>query len=237
MRKLILFTLLIGGGVAAAQTSWFMLPVAPVVAAGGPPYSDTFAGTGALGSGWTVFSGNSQFGPIGRVSGSLTPTGSPAEGYIYWNTPLPGDQWAQVTITHGTGQEIGIDLRADVTQQTDLLTGSSYQMYFGTDTGITLLRDMGTDGASYDTPAASFGCSGSSAGTHTYKINAVGNVISGYQDGTLICQWTDTSHGGGGAHPNTDTTHRTTMLYSVCNGDLAHCPTITNWSAGSGAGP
>ena len=191
----VVFSLLVG-------TLTVLLPQA----ASATTVSDSFdRANGALGSNWTTVSGTAA---PQIVSDSLQVGTASAVNSAYWSASTFGnDQFAQASLpaSSGTAYGPGIAVRLSSTK--------GYFLWYGNSPNTVSLWKMSSS-TSWTTLKQSGPLTISP--TDVWRIQAVGSTISGYQNGNLVVQATDTSIKSGSPG---------VWLYYSPN-------QITNWSGG-----
>lgn len=171
------------------------------------PFSDTFAGSGALGANWAVWY-QTAGAPVRNSGYSSNAWGDSAvklTGYT-----MPNNQWAEVQVNSlATSQNVRLLTRLTANSNTNF---TGYSVYLPPDgSAITLSKCSN-----------SFSCSWmASCGTvtagHTYRLLATGSTISVNDNGSQACTATDSTYASG-----------TVGLQEACSGT---CPAIVNFQA------
>ena len=169
----VVFCLLVG-------TLTVLLPQAAVATT----VSDSFdRANGALGSNWTTVSGAAA---PQIVSDSLTVGTASALNSAYWSASTFGnDQFAQATMPDSSGTQYGPGIAVR------LSSTKGYFLWYGNSPNTVSLWKMGSS-TSWSTLKQS-GPLTISPATDVWRIQVVGSTISGYQNGNLVVQATDTS--------------------------------------------
>lgn len=169
--------------------------------------SDTFTrANGALGSNWTTVPGTAAPQIVNNAAQAGTPNGVNS---AYWSaTTFGNDQFAQASLPNSSASQFGPGIAVR-------LSGSQgYFLWYGNSPDTVSLWRM--DSASSWTQLAVSGALTVNPSSDVWKIQAVGSTISGYQNGNLVVQATDTTITSGSPG---------IWLYYAAN-------QITNWSGG-----
>src|ERR1700761_5598011 len=146
--------------------------------------SDNFdRANGALGSNWTTTPGTAA----PQISGNTLHAGTASSlNSAYWSASTFGnDQFAQGTLPGSSGGNYGPGLAVR-------LSGTKgYFLWYGNSANTVSLWRM--DSASSWTQLASSAALTVPPATDVWKIQVVGSTISGYQNGNLVVQATDTA--------------------------------------------
>src|ERR1700744_551069 len=146
--------------------------------------SDNFdRANGALGSNWTTTPGTAA----PQISGNTLHAGTASSlNSAYWSASTFGnDQFAQGTLPGSSGGNYGPGLAVR------LSGAKGYFLWYGNSTNTVSLWRM--DSASSWTQLKASGTLTVTPATDVWKIQVVESTISGYQNGTLVVQTTDTS--------------------------------------------
>jgi len=146
--------------------------------------SDSFdRANGALGSNWTTVSGTAA---PQIVSDALRAGTASAANSAYWSASTFGnDQFAQATLPDSSGTQYGPGIAVR------LSSTKGYFLWYGNSPNTVSLRKMSSS-SSWTTLKQS-GPLTISPSTDVWRIQVVGSTISGYQNGNLVVQATDTS--------------------------------------------
>src|ERR1700761_5417999 len=170
--------------------------------------SDTFdRANGGLGSNWTTTPGTAA----PQISGNTLHAGTANSlNSAYWSASTFGnDQFSQGTLPGSSGSNYGPGLAVR-------LSGTKgYFLWYGNSTNTISLWRM--DSATSWTQLKTSGALTVTPATDVWKIQVVGSTISGYQNGNLVVQTTDTAITTGSPG---------VWLYYAAN-------QIDNWSGGS----
>ena len=146
--------------------------------------SDNFdRADGALGSNWTTVSGT---GAPQIVSNTLRVRTAGALSSAYWSaSTFSSDQFAQASLPNSSGTQYGPGIAVR-------LSGSKgYFLWYGNSSNTVSLWRM--DSSSSETLLKQSASLTVSPSSDVWKIQAVGSTISGYQNGKLVVQATDTN--------------------------------------------
>ena len=146
--------------------------------------SDNFdRADGALGSNWTTVSGT---GAPKIVSNTLRVRTAGALSSAYWSaSTFSSDQFAQASLPNSSGTQYGPGIAVR-------LSGSKgYFLWYGNSSNTVSLWRM--DSSSSETLLKQSASLTVSPSSDVWKIQAVGSTISGYQNGKLVVQATDTN--------------------------------------------
>src|SRR6201994_4882158 len=146
--------------------------------------SDNFdRANGALGSNWTTTPGTAA----PQISGNTLHAGTASSlNSAYWSASTFGnDQFAQGTLPGSSGGNYGPGLAVR------LSGAKGHFLWYGNSANTVSLWRM--DSASSWTQLKSSSALTVTPATDVWKIQVVGSTISGYQNGTLVVQTTDTS--------------------------------------------
>ena len=146
--------------------------------------SDNFdRANGALGSNWTTVSGT---GAPQIVSNTLRVRTAGALSSAYWSaSTFSSDQFAQASLPNSSGTQYGPGIAVR-------LSGSKgYFLWYGNSSNTVSLWRM--DSSSSETLLKQSASLTVSPSSDVWKIQAVGSTISGYQNGKLVVQATDTN--------------------------------------------
>ena len=146
--------------------------------------SDNFdRADGALGSNWTTVSGT---GAPKIVSNTLRVGTAGALSSAYWSaSTFSSDQFAQASLPNSSGTQYGPGIAVR-------LSGSKgYFLWYGNSSNTVSLWRM--DSSSSWTLLKQSASLTVSPSSDVWKIQAVGSTISGYQNGKLVVQATDTN--------------------------------------------
>ena len=170
--------------------------------------SDSFArANGALGSNWTTVAGAAA---PQIVNDSLTVGTASALNSAYWSANTFGNnQFAQATMPDSSGTQYGPGIAVR------LSSTKGYFLWYGNTPNTVTLRKMSS--STTWTTLKQSGPLTISPSTDVWRIQAVGSTISGYQNGNLVVQATDTSITSGSPG---------VWLYYASD-------QITNWSGGN----
>lgn len=150
----------------------------------GCPFTDNFAGAGALNGSWTnVSSGFAASGVINQASGFariVTPGTIGVSIVTGGGCVFPNDQSAQTVANEVDGRVMPM-VRATS-------GGNGYGVYVQASGGVLILLMTGGSGAVIGSNTCSY------ATSNTYKIGIVGSVITAYQNGTSCGTATDTTY-------------------------------------------
>ncbi len=146
--------------------------------------SDNFdRADGVLGSNWTTVSGT---GAPKIVSNTLRVRTAGALSSAYWSaSTFSSDQFAQASLPNSSGTQYGPGIAVR-------LSGSKgYFLWYGNSSNTVSLWRM--DSSSSETQLKQSASLTVSPSSDVWKIQAVGSTISGYQNGKLVVQATDTN--------------------------------------------
>ena len=146
--------------------------------------SDNFdRANGALGSNWTTVSGT---GAPQIVSNTLRVRTAGALSSAYWSaSTFSSDQFAQASLPNSSGTQYGPGIAVR-------LSGSKgYFLWYGNSSNTVSLWRM--DSSSSWTLLKQSASLTVSPSSDVWKIQAAGSTISGYQNGKLVVQATDTN--------------------------------------------
>ena len=146
--------------------------------------SDNFdRADGGLGSNWTTVSGT---GAPKIVSNTLRVRTAGALSSAYWSaSTFSSDQFAQASLPNSSGTQYGPGIAVR-------LSGSKgYFLWYGNSSNTVSLWRM--DSSSSETLLKQSASLTVSPSSDVWKIQAVGSTISGYQNGKLVVQATDTN--------------------------------------------
>ena len=174
--------------------------------------SDNFTrANGALGSNWTTVTGT-QAPQI--VSNTLRAGTASTLNSAYWSASTFGnDQFAQATLPGSSGSQWGPGLAVR------LSSSKGYFLWYGNSANTVSIWRM--DSATSWTELKQSSALTITPASDVWKIQAVGSTISGYQNGNLVVQATDTKITSGSPG---------VWLYFSSN-------QITNWSGGDATAP
>ncbi len=147
--------------------------------------SDNFdRADGGLGSNWTTVPGTAA---PGIVSDSLRAGTAGALNSAYWSASTFGaDQFAQASLPNSSGNQYGPGIAVR-------LSGTKgYFLWYGNSPGTVSLWRMDGSSSSSWTQLAQSAPLTVSPSSDVWMIQAVGSTISGYQNGNLVVQATDT---------------------------------------------
>jgi hypothetical protein len=172
--------------------------------------SDNFdRADGALGSNWTTVSGTAA---PRIVSDNLRAGTASALNSAYWSTSTFGnDQFAQAILPDSSGTQYGPGIAVR------LSSTKGYFLWYGNSPDTVSLWRMGS--SSSWTQLKQSGPLTVARSTDVWGIQAVGSTVSGYQNGKLVVQATDTDIKSGSPG---------VWLYNSSN-------QIDNWSGGDAA--
>ena len=172
--------------------------------------SDNFdRADGALGSNWTTVSGTAA---PRIVSDNLRAGTASALNSAYWSASTFGnDQFAQATLPDSSGTQYGPGIAVR------LSSTKGYFLWYGNSPDTVSLWRMGS--SSSWTQLKQSGPLTVARSTDVWGIQAVGSTVSGYQNGKLVVQATDTDIKSGSPG---------VWLYNSSN-------QIDNWSGGDAA--
>ena len=146
--------------------------------------SDNFnRADGPLGSNWTTVPGTSA----PKIVSDILRAGTPgALNSAYWSaSTFSNDQFAQASLPNSSGTQYGPGIAVR-------LSGSKgYFLWYGNSSNTVSLWRM--DSSSSWTQLAQSPSLTLSPSSDVWKIQAVGSTISGYQNGNLVVQATDTN--------------------------------------------
>jgi hypothetical protein len=146
--------------------------------------SDNFdRANGGLGSNWTTVPGT---GAPQIVSNTLRVRTAGALSSAYWSaSTFSSDQFAQASLPNSSGTQYGPGIAVR-------LNGSKgYFLWYGNSSNTVSLWRM--DSSSSETLLKQSAALTVSPSSDVWKIQAVGSTISGYQNGKLVVQATDTN--------------------------------------------
>ncbi|HTU75242.1 MAG TPA: alpha/beta hydrolase-fold protein [Trebonia sp.] len=149
--------------------------------------SDDFTGgNGGLEGNWTTVPGTSA----PQVSDGVAVPGAPGRlNSAYWSADsFSDDQFAQATLPGSSGWAFGPGIAVRLSGAT------GYLLWYGNSPGTVSLWRM--DSASSWSELAQSGALTVSA-SDVWRIAAVGSTITGYQNGNLVVQATDSAYGSG----------------------------------------
>jgi Putative esterase len=160
---------------------------------------------GALESNWTTVSGTAA----PTISSDTLQAGTPGVlNSAYWSAnTFSSDQYAQASLPNSSGTQYGPGIAVRLSNST------GYLLWYGNTPDTVSIWRMDSS-TSWTQLAQSATLTTSS--TDIWKITAVGSTISGYQNGKLVVQTTDTNYTSGSPG---------VWLYFAAN-------QITNWSGG-----
>ena len=146
--------------------------------------SDNFnRADGALGSNWTTVSGT---GAPKIVSNTLRVRTAGALSSAYWSaSTFSSDQFAQASLPNSSGTQYGPGIAVR------LSSSKGYFLWYGNSSNTVSLWRM--DSSSSWTMLKQSAALTVSPSSDVWKIQAVGSTISGYQNGNLVVQATDTN--------------------------------------------
>jgi hypothetical protein len=157
--------------------------------AAGASVSDDFGrADGGLGGNWTTVAGTAA----PEISGGMVVAGSPGRlNSAYWSADTFGaDQYAQATLPASSGWSLGPGIAVRLSGAT------GYVLWYGNSPGTVSIWRM--DGAgSWTQLASSSGTLTVAAASDVWRLEAVGSTISGYQNGKLVVQTTDSAYDSG----------------------------------------
>jgi Putative esterase len=147
--------------------------------------SDNFnRADGGLGSNWTTVAGTSAPKIVSNVLRAGTPG---ALNSAYWSASTFGaDQFAQASLPGSSGTQYGPGIAVR------LSSTKGYFLWYGNSPGTVSLWRMDGSGSSNWTQLAQSAPLTMSPSSDVWMIQAVGSTISGYQNGNLVVQATDT---------------------------------------------
>ena len=159
------------------------LPVLAPQQASAATVSDTFTrANGALGSNWTTVAGTAA---PQIVSNTARPGTASKVNSAYWSaTTFGNDQFAQATMPNSSASQFGPGIAVR------LSSSKGYFLWYGNSPNTVSLWRM--DSASSWTQLKASGALTVKPSSDVWKIQAVGSTISGYQNGNLVVQATDT---------------------------------------------
>jgi hypothetical protein len=174
--------------------------------------SDNFTrADGALGSNWTTVTGTKA---PQIVSNTLRAGTASTLNSAYWSASTFGnDQFAQATLPGSSGSQWGPGLAVR------LSSSKGYFLWYGNSANTVSIWRM--DSATSWTELKQSSALTITPASDVWKIQAVGSTISGYQNGNLVVQATDTKITSGSPG---------VWLYFSSN-------QITNWSGGDATAP
>src|ERR1700761_6191713 len=179
--------------------------------------SDTFdRANGGLGSNWTTTPGTAA----PQISGNTLHAGTANSlNSAYWSASTFGnDQFSQGTLPGSSGSNYGPGLAVR-------LSGTKgYFLWYGNSTNTVSLWRM--DSASSWTQLKTSGALTVTPASDVWKIQVVGSTISGYQNGTLVVQTTDTSITSGS--PGVWLYYANNQIDNWSGGDATAAPTTYN---------
>ena len=145
--------------------------------------SDNFTrANGALGSNWTTVTGTKA---PQIVSNTLQVGTANALNSAYWSAITFGnDQFAQASLPNSSGSQYGPGIAVR------LSSSKGYFLWYGNQPNTVSIWRM--DSATSWTQLKQSGTLTVSPSSDVWKIQAVGSAISGYQNGKLVVQATDT---------------------------------------------
>ena len=188
------------------------LAVALPQAASAATISDNFdRADGGLGSNWTTATGTAA---PAIVSNTLRPGTASKLNSAYWSASTFGnDQFAQASLPASSGTQVGPGIAVR------LSSTKGYFLWYGNSSGTVSLWRM--DSSTSWTQLKQSAALTVSPSSDVWKIQAVGSTISGYQNGKLVVQATDTKITSGSPG---------VWLYYASN-------QIDNWSGGDVTAP
>ena len=160
-----------------------MLAVLAPEQASAATVSDNFdRANGALGSNWTTVTGTAA---PKIVSNTLQVGTANALNSAYWSAITFGnDQFAQASLPNSSGSQYGPGIAVR------LSSSKGYFLWYGNQPNTVSIWRM--DSATSWTQLKQSGTLTVSPSSDVWKIQAVGSAISGYQNGKLVVQATDT---------------------------------------------
>ena len=181
-------------------------------AASAATFSDNFdRADGGLGSNWTTATGTAA---PAIVSNTLRPGTASKLNSAYWSASTFGnDQFAQASLPASSGTQVGPGIAVR------LSSTKGYFLWYGNSSSTVSLWRM--DSSTSWTQLKQSAALTVSPSSDVWKIQAVGSTISGYQNGKLVVQATDTKITSGSPG---------VWLYYVSN-------QIDNWSGGDVTAP
>jgi hypothetical protein len=183
--------------------------------------SDTFdRANGGLGNNWTTTPGTAA----PQISGNTLHAGTAGSlNSAYWSASTFGsDQFSQGTLPASSGGNYGPGLAVR-------LSGTKgYFLWYGNSTNTVSLWRM--DSASSWTQLKASSTLTVAPATDVWKIQVVGSTISGYQNGNLVVQATDTSITSGS--PGVWLYYAANQIDNWSGGDVATTPPPTTYSVG-----
>ena len=169
--------------------------------------TDTFTrANGALGSNWTTVAGTAA----PQIVSNTAQAGTASKvNSAYWSaTTFGNDQFAQASMPNSSASQFGPGIAVR------LSSSKGYFLWYGNTPNTVSLWRM--DSASSWTQLKASGALTVKPSSDVWKIQAVGSTISGYQNGNLVVQATDTKITSGSPG---------IWLYYAAN-------QISNWSGG-----
>ena len=160
-----------------------LLTMVHIQGASATTVSDNFdRADGGLGSNWTTVSGTAA---PKIVSNNLRAGTASAVNSAYWSASTFGsDQFAQASLPNSSGTQYGPGIAVR------LSSTKGYFLWYGNSSNTVSLWRM--DNSSGWTQLKQSGPLTVSASSDVWMIRAVGSTISGYQNGKLVVQATDT---------------------------------------------
>jgi hypothetical protein len=204
-----------GGGTTGGGTTGGGSPAGSV--------SDDFSrADGALGGNWTTVAGTSA--PV--IAGGVVVAGTPnALNSAYWSAAsFTADQFAQASLPASSGGNFGPGIAVRLSGAT------GYVLWYGNSPGTVSIWRMDSSG-SWTQLAGSGALTVS--GSDVWRIAAVGSTISGYQNGTLVVQATDSRYGSGS--PGVWLYYSGNKIANWSGGDVTSSGTTSGGTTGGGS--
>ena len=178
--------------------------------------SDNFGrANGALGSNWTTVAGTAA---PQIVSNTARPGTASTLNSAYWSaTTFGNDQFAQATLPNSSSGQYGPGVAVR------LSSSAGYFLWYGNSPNTVSLWRM--DSATSWTLLKQSGALTVSPSSDVWKIQAAGSTISGYQNGNLVVQATDTKITSGS--PGMWLYYSSNQISNWSGGDVSSAGTYT----------
>lgn len=184
-------------------------------------YSDDFnrADENPLAAPWIAVNtgSGSPFPSLELVSDAVQPTGLDEQAVMFYNETVTSDQFSQVTVA---SLPSGVDYFVGVVVRASYFDGNYYAL-FASDGYVELYKSV-DEGAGAVETLITYSLQAVGNGD-VLKLTAVGNVLTGYVNGTQVLQATDSDISSGLAG----------ISISVLTGGTLSDATADNWSGGS----